>query len=456
MVSTVKGTPLVAVMLIGWIPIVMTLFALLPARRAVIASFLFAWLFLPIASYEIKFFPDYNKMSATFVGVLAAALVFDPARVLQFRPKWIDLPVLVFCLCPIASSLTNGLGLYDGLTAALVKVIHWGSAYFIGRIYFNDLKAMRELAIGIFIGGLIYVPLCLFEIRMSPQLHNIVYGYHPHVFAQSYRSGGWRPVVFMNHGLMVGMWMTAASLTGLWLWQTGSLRHVFGVPMIILVPVLLATTVLVKSAGALVLLLAGMSILFFLKWRPTSLPIVALAVVSVLYILLRGSGLWSGDQLVGLAGATLGDQRASSLQTRMINEDLLARRARQRPLFGWGGWGRNRVVDDSGRDVVITDGLWIIVLGVNGVIGLAAFTAMLLLPPVLLRKRVDVRLWSHPAVAPAVCFATILALWMIDNLLNAMGNPIFLLMLGGLAGLNTLRVRRRVMRPAPTQRPAPA
>ena len=35
------------------------------------------------------------------------------------------------------------------------------------------------------IGGLIYIPFCLFEIKMSPQLHKWVYGYHQHAFDQN-------------------------------------------------------------------------------------------------------------------------------------------------------------------------------------------------------------------------------------------------------------------------------
>ena len=58
------------------------------------------------------------------------------------------------------------------------------------------------------LGGLIYVPLCLFEVRMSPQLHNMVYGFAQHSFGQTVRGGGWRPMVFMQHGLAVGLFMS--------------------------------------------------------------------------------------------------------------------------------------------------------------------------------------------------------------------------------------------------------
>ncbi len=39
----------------------------------------------------------------------------------------------VWCACPIASSLTNGLGLYDGLSASFGRFVMWGLPYLLGR-----------------------------------------------------------------------------------------------------------------------------------------------------------------------------------------------------------------------------------------------------------------------------------------------------------------------------------
>jgi hypothetical protein len=69
---------LVPLTMFGWIPVVLLLFMLLPARRAVIAAFLIAWLFLPMMGYKVKSLPDYTKMTATVFGVLMAASIFSP------------------------------------------------------------------------------------------------------------------------------------------------------------------------------------------------------------------------------------------------------------------------------------------------------------------------------------------------------------------------------------------
>src|SRR4051794_10191930 len=97
-----------------WIPTVLVLFAVLPSRRAVIVSFLGAWLFLPMVSYPLSGLPDYTKMSATCAGIFLATLIFDVKRVVRFKPSLVDVPMAIFCLCPFFSSMLNGLGTWDG------------------------------------------------------------------------------------------------------------------------------------------------------------------------------------------------------------------------------------------------------------------------------------------------------------------------------------------------------
>jgi len=150
-----------------------------------------------------------------------------------------------------------------------------------------------------------------------------------------------------------------------------------------------------------------------------------------------------------------GPDRAQSVETRFHNEGALAARARQQPVFGWGGWGRSRIYDERGKDVTITDSMWIIALGTNGAFGVAVTLAVILLPPLLLVRKAPVAWWIHPSVAPTACMAVIVILWMVDNLLNNMFNPVYVVMIGGLAGIRPLSqfdvgvvsVRRIVRRP---------
>jgi len=431
----------------GWVPAAVLFFAVLPARRAVLAAIIVGWLFLPMVEIQLAGLPNYGKSAATALGALLGVLLFDAGRVMRFRPRLIDAAALGWTLVPIASSLTNGLGLYDGVGSTIPVAQRWLIPYFLGRLYFSDLEGLRELAVAVFIGGLVYVPLCLYEIRMSPQLHTMFYGFHQHIFAQTYRFGGYRPTVFMQHGLGVGMWMTAASLVGVWLWRSGALRQVYGVPASWLLPVLLATTVLCKSVGALVLLVAGLGALEATKQLRTKAAIVALAVAPLAYIGLRTTDVWTGASMVEAARAVAGDERAASLNFRLKNEDVLIERALQQPVFGWGRWGRNR--PEGAGDTVVTDGMWIIALGQNGVVGLTLMLAVVLWPAMRFVVRVPAGLWYHPGVGGAAALAVLLVLFTTDCLFNAIPNPVFVLAAGGVSGL-----RLAANRPARSDRSA--
>lgn len=440
---------LVPITLLGWTPIVLIMFMALSPRRAVIVSFIAAWLFLPVPVPDtliIRGLPELDKMTVTCFAVLLGTLIFDKDKLLSFRPKRYDIPIIIWCIVPLFSSLTNtdatiyehppiANPLYDGLSEVLKQTVTWGLPYLIGRVYFNNLFALRELAVGIFIGGLIYIPLCLFELKMSPQLHFLAYGQHPHPdFRQAMRSGGYRPMVFMAHGLMVSLWMASATLIGAWLYFSGNLKRLSGVPVALLGVPLFLVTVASKSMASLLLMVAGLGALYVATSTRARWPIIALIAVAPTYMTVRATGLWDGTNLISLITNVAGESRAQSLELRFHNENQLTARAFEKPFFGWAGWGRARVYDRYGKDISVTDGQWVIAVGQNGLVGLAAFTATLLLPVWLTLKRFPIRHWSHPQVAPAAAMAMVLIIYMVDNLLNAMINPVFMLAAGALAG----------------------
>lgn len=418
--------------LFGWIPVVLFLFTILPPRRAVLVAYVAGWLILPPIQLSVPGLPNYTKVTAVAYAVLLGCLLFDFDRLSAFRPRWFDLPILVWCLCPFASSVSNGLGAYDGASAVLSQVIMWGIPYFIGRLYFCEVADLRELAMAIFIGGLAYVPFCLFELRMSGQLCGLVYGVHNWTGS---KYGLYNPVVFLANALEVGMWMTAAALMGFWLWMTGNLPRLWNVSPGKLVAVQMVMAVLCHQTGALLLLMAGLALLWGARRTGSSLLIWILVLAPPAYIAVRAGNFWSGRELVDIARTLLNEGRAGSLEFRLKNEDILADKAIQRPVFGWGGWGRNRVYNDKGRDISITDGLWIMILGINGFVGLGSEMTVMLLPIVLLLLRCRSRGWSRDDLGPAVVLAILVTLYQIDCIMNAMFNPIYVLTAGALVGL---------------------
>lgn len=425
------------IVMAAWIPAVLLLFAAFPPQRAAIIAFVVGWLFLPFHSYSLPLFPDFTKMSATICGILLGAIIFDFNRLVSVRFRWLDLPVAVFCAAPFFSSISNGLGVYDGVSGVIEQTVAWGLPYLIGRLYIADKEGTRQLAIAIFVGGLIYIPFCFFEMRMSPQLHSMVYGMiHRPSGSFSLRLGGYRPSVFLDSGLQLGMWMTVASLVGYWLWRTKALTQLLGVAMTWLAPFLMATTIMCRSTGALLLLFAGIAALEFSRATKTSIALWCLLLVAPLYMVTRITDTWDGSGVTALA-AKLDQDRAHSFQFRLDNEDLLIDKALQQPVFGWGAWGRNRVVDDWGRATTITDGRWIIELGQHGLVGMLSLYCAMLLPLVVLLVRVPSAKLLSAEMAPPLALGVIVILYAIDSVPNGMVNPMFALAAGAVAGCVT-------------------
>lgn len=448
-------TPAGYIALWGILPVGVALFWLVPPRRALIAVFIFGWLFLPMAAISFPGFPDYSKAMATSLAALLGASLRDSGRLMTFRPRWFDLPMAVWCLVPLVTSTTNGLGIYDGIAFSFGNTFEWGVPYLLGRVYFQNMSDLTELAVGIVIGGLIYVPLCWIEIRLSPQLHYWVYGFHQHEFNQTKRYGGYRPMVFMYHGLALGMWMTAATLTAVWLAATGAVRRLFGAPLWGWAVLLAVTSLFVKSFGAFALLLVGCGALFSSKVGASRLVLAVLVTIPILYAGARATGHWDGGELVELSTMLGGEQRGGSLRFRMDMENVLIQRALEQPVFGWGGWGRNRPVEN--RAGVVTDGLWVITMGQHGIVGLASITAVILAGPMLMLWRASSSDWRQPRWAAAVALAVLLSLFMVDCLFNACPNPVFTLACGGvptvvaaegnrrsIAGQRSWEVRRQI------------
>ena len=276
---------------------------------------------------------------------------------------------------------------------------------------------------------------------MSPNLHLMIYGYWAHSsgLRQAIRYGGYRPNVFMFHGLMVGVWVMTGTLIGIWLWQAGVVKEVWGKPMKVLVGLMLFTVVWNRSTGAYGLMLLGLVILFIAKYLRTSLPLLLLIFGLSYYLYAGVTGTFAGAEIVQWVSDNINPERAGSLGFRFDNEEILAEHARDRIIFGWGGWGRNRVYDYNLEgelvDISVTDSMWIIAFGTRGAVGLASVTASLLLPVAVFCFHYPASSWLKPRVAPAAAMATSVVLFMFDSVLNDMFNPIFPLISGGLSGL---------------------
>lgn len=421
--------------LAAWLPLIFVMFATMSSRRAVIAAFVIGYLFLPDARFAFHTLPDISKVSLTAVGVLLATLCFDPGKVLRFRPRWIDIAALALSFSPITTSISNGLGFMDGLANSANRICTWSLAYLIGRLYFTDWAAVRELAIGIVMGGLAYVPLCWWEIRMSPQLHGELYGMQFLSFRTDSPLFGYRPNVFLANGLTVTMFMGVCTVIAYWLWMSGSLKKLWTVPAVWIFLTLLITTIFCKALGGVILTFAGIGVLTMIRWPKTKLAVLAFILAPPVYMYVRTSG-WQADEVVKVARMYSVD-RANSLEYRLKVENMMTEKARRQPWLGWGGWNRSHVYDlNTGRDLVLLDGLWIIMLGEYGLVGLSALLGMVLIPALLVWKRIPTPSWLDPACGAAVALAVISAMYMVDGLFNATFNPLACLAAGAVGSIS--------------------
>ena len=444
--------PIAQALLFVWFIVAIVLFSKMTSQRALVFGILAAILFLPMVSYDISLIPG-RKDVYTNLGLLVAALLLDPRPLMAFRPRLVDLPMILLCITPFIAATANGQPPYNAFASSMSALVTWGLPYLLGRSYLTDAKAIWQMAHGIFIAGLIYAPGCIFEMFMGPTLHQLVYGSLAFPdYLQSMRWGGYRPNMFMQHGLMLSTFMSCAAMMGIWLWYNKAFKKFYNLPAGLTILFMLVVAIWCKSTGAIILMLVGLGVLFFTRLMRNGILVYVLAAAPIVYILARTVGGWTGDNAVQMANEYLSVDSGGSLQVRFGNENVLVERAMLKPLFGFGTDGEFLIKDYNGRIVSIPDGLWVIALGSGGLVGLTALFGCMIVPTVALIRRFPAKMWGHPAMAAPGALGVFLITYAFDCLMNAMVNPVYLVALGGVAALS---VSTNPM-PRPAGRPRPA
>ncbi len=460
-------TPLVPITMFGWIAVSVASFYLVPPERAVVFSVVAGVLFLPMASYNLPGLPAYDKYMAIAVGVLLAGWISGRTFENPLYPHWYDLPMVLWCFAvPFATALTNDLGWYDGVSTAVRHYARWGVFFWAGRKYLGNASGLRTLTWGFVFGGLAYVPLILFEVRMSPQLSNILYGFFPHTFAQHWRYGGFRPIVFMQHGLMVALWMAVCATVAYWLWRTGRMRRVWRLPAAVVVMLLLVATVLSRSANGWIFVTAGFGAALYFKWTGSTRLLRLMILAIPVYMVLRLTNVMPLEHIESSARLVLDEERTASLAIRLRQEDLFGVHALNRPWFGWGGHGRNWPVnpETGARLIGMVDALWVIAFSGYGFLGLTSIYLSLGIGPWCVLRRSGGLVGSEPRL-PAEAIASeepyggrvesssyeasvypvilslIVTFFMLDSLMNAILNPVYVLAAGALVSYHLMHRR---------------
>jgi len=310
---------------------------------------------------------------------------------------------------------------------------------FIGRKFLSDERGHRVILMVVCIAGVIYCLPALYEVRMSPQLNRMIYGFFPHSWIQHIRGGGFRPLVFLNHGLNLGIFL-ACSIIAAGVLIRGEKQPARRYWYMLALLWLLGTLVLAKTLTALLIALLLLPVVLFLGVRQQLLVVGLIAALTLFYPILRGAHLVPTDEIVSRFEA-VSPERAASLLFRFENEDILLERANERPVFGWGGNARSRIFDERGRDLSVTDGQWVIVIGQGGWIGYVTIFGLLTLPlmfTMLRRRRLKI-----DRITAGLC--VMIAANVLDLLPNSSLSPVLWLAAGAILG--RLEAPRKVGEP---------
>jgi len=459
------GNPLAIAMLLAWPLVCLALFRTQPTGRALIWSLLGGYLLLPpLTAFDLPLIPALDKSTIPAVTVLMIVLF-----ALKERPRlwpraraaqWLMVGLI---LCVIPSVLTNadplifeilpghepirfitrvipGLSLRDLGSVVAFQVLAL-VPFLLARHYLASEAGLKEILIALTLGGLIYSLPALFEILNGPTLNIWIYGFFQHDFAQMVRDGGYRPIVFLPHGLWLALFFVGALLACATLARvaTPSERP----RLVFFTLYLLVVLYLSKSLASQLYGLALLPAVLLLSPRWQVRLALGFALVAVTYPMLRNGHLIPLDWILEKAGAISAD-RQHSLAYRFENEELLLARAAEKPFFGWGGWGRNLVRDfDFGVVSTIPDGRWIIIFGTFGWLGYLCEFGLLSLPLLLLWRSLG---RGGPLSPYAGVLCVILGVTMIDMLLNDTLTPVVWMISGAILGHAEAR---RAHAPAP-------
>lgn len=377
--------------LLAWPVVGILLFALRPPGEATVLTILGALLLLPVnAAIKFEGIPQFDKTTIPNLAALVGVVLFA-RRPLKFWNGFgiAEVLVVMFLVGPFVTSELNGdvffagdrfipsVGHYDALSAAAAQFLFL-LPFFLGRQILRSAADTETVLRILVLAGLVYSMPMLFEVRMSPQLHYWLYGYFPGSFAQQIRDGGFRPVVFMGHGLWVAFFAMTAVVASAAFWRTDT--KLIRIAPFWITTYLSVILVVCKTFGALIY---GMVLVPLVRWARPAFQLriaVVFASIALSYPLLRATGIVPAESMVSLA-SVISQDRGDSLKVRFDQEKMLLEHASSRIWFGWGRWGRSRVYEEeTGKDISVTDGHWVITIGVFGIFGFLAEFGLLALP----------------------------------------------------------------------------
>jgi hypothetical protein len=445
----VEGTPnfLAYLALIIFPLVAIALTAIYRPPVSVPVVLLLGQLFLPaVVALDAPVIPPLDKDVIPALSALVGLLIFKPRSLRTGNAgRRYELLIGLLIIGAALTWLTNrdplqygpkilpAIKAYDFVADAIKLSLYWWIPFYLGRKIYRTSDDFKQLFVILAAFGLVYSLFLFIELRFSPQLNRWIYGFHQSEFQQTLRGTGYRPKAFMRHGLNVALFMVISILAAAALAK--SRQRVFRLPGWAVTLYLIGVLALLKSAGAVIFVVVLAPLIFFVKPKLQARVAAVLAVGMFSYPLLRALNWIPVEDALLFFADVFGDERAWSLESRLMSEVAVLDRALERLTFGWGGYARPFIHDPlTGKNLTVIDGFWAILIGARGLVGYVAIFGLLLLPAWRLRHVLPKLLTRRDQVLAAGLGLMTLA-YVADLIPNSSIDPYLTFLVGVLAGL---------------------
>ena len=271
-------------------------FALLRFRTALLLVLIGGWWLLPVGRYEPvdpgtilpwwitgTALPSDMLLTKAWIAPLVAfagAAWRGPQPLRSWRPTALDGLMIGWCLWPFA----DGFGRQSNPGAAIASLYVagvWGLPWLIGRVWLSGMAGELALTRGLAVSALANLPVAVIEGARPAMLYGLLYGSHPYHLDGVARYVGYRPIGFLEHGNLYGLWAALAAFAAVWLLRER--RGPYGWCWTCLAVINVLVALASQSVGALILLALGLSLLALWRTRLFT-PLVTLSAALLLVI----------------------------------------------------------------------------------------------------------------------------------------------------------------------------
>lgn len=417
------------------------LFGVLSRRSRVPIIWTVGWLTLPVTFYpqvptDYSQFPYWivglslpsdlwpNKLWVINVTTLLCLVIYEPERLIHFRPCLWDAVAGVWCFFPV---IQWACGVDESHSVGLNTIVMlgvWGAPWTIGRVAIQS----RDEAIS-FLRWMVLLtvsvsPFAILEWMIGPVLYRYVWSEpHPFRFDGADRYIGYRPILFFEHGNQYGLWICMIALISFWFVKSKQrllvLDSTWGAYNgdRYLTCFMLVLACLAQSVGAIFNMFLALGYLYVAPRIPKRCLIAGIGVLvflSALYLFdLIPIRRLAMDTALGRSTVELFRKVGRHSFSWRIGQDLKAiPLIREKPILGNGKWDWWR--ESNSRPW----GYFVLLLGQYGVVGTVLNLTILLGTSVLtlLRSR-RMRIWDIQQIG--VLVAVVVIFGSFDGLMNA-------------------------------------